>query len=53
MLYSYLFRSRWAALFWVASILVGVYLRTPRAADSDPQQSQEQAKPVNPWAKDK
>ena len=52
MLYSYLFRSRWAALFWVATVLIGVYLRTPRA-DSDAQQAQQQAKPVNPWAKDK
>jgi hypothetical protein len=50
MFYSRLFRSKWAALFWAASVLLGTFLRTPR--DNVPEQKRPaQAAHVNPWAK--
>ena len=61
------FRSRWRALWWAASILVGAYFSIPRADDGKDADKQGEAavasllhegqpahsgKHVNPWAKD-
>lgn len=48
------FRSRWHALFWSASILLTAYCTVP-AADETARQAQAEhpaARHVSPWAKD-
>lgn len=53
MFYSLLFRSRWAALFWVGWICLGIYVRTPREGSEAQNESVTYVEPANPWAKDK
>jgi hypothetical protein len=61
------FRSKWRAVWFVLSVLLGVWLTVPKAGDKDDpdaqkdveavaalvqqQQPAEPAKHVNPWAK--
>lgn len=50
------FKSRWHALFWAASILVTAYCTVPAADDVSQQESAQVATAQdahhNPWAKD-
>ena len=56
------FRSRWNALFWAASVLLTAYCSVPQPEDRQADDAasvsvpdagaQPEAKHVNPWAKD-
>ncbi len=49
---SNVFKSRWNALFWAASILLTAYCSVPSPDKTDAaKQHRQQDQHVNPWAK--